>query len=216
MDRKEFIKKLAKTGIGVGCCGAVIRQLLLAGEAGPGMENWIPDLERRMIKGSETPDWRKAEKSALWIKWMVGHMDSMMDEEAKKKLLKACGRSCHTYAFGVASDQKATPEQAEGFLQFMEKGGTEIRRENGIITIFYSWGRDHQNPQGLILSDGYCMCPIVESGPPGLSASYCNCSAGYVGEMFERYLGRPTEVEILESLKSGGKDCRFKITAKQV
>jgi len=218
MNRKEFLKSLLKAGAGIGCCGAALGQHLWAAQNNASTEksaapqSWIPDLERRMIKGSETPDWHKAEKAAEWVKWVVGHMDSMLDDDTKKKVLKACGRSCHIYAFGVASEQKATPEQAAQFLNYMEAQGYEVRREAGTITILYSWGRDHQNPMGLIMSDGYCMCPIVESGPPGLSPTYCHCSAGYVGEMFERWMGRPVEVEILESLKSGGKDCRFKIT----
>jgi len=100
-------------------------------------------------------------------------------------------------------------------LNYLQQQGCEVRRDAQTTTVIYSWGRNHQNPQGLIMSDGYCMCPIVESGPPGLSPSYCNCSAGYVGEMFERWLGKPVEVDVLETLKSGGKDCIFQITIRK-
>jgi hypothetical protein len=167
-----------------------------------------------MIKGSESPDWLKSEKAGRWIKWMVDELDSQLDEPTRKALLKNCGRECYNYAFGVASTQKAPPEVAEVFLKRMEAGGYQVTRENGTLTILYNWGRDHQNPWGLIMSDGYCMCPIVESGPPDLSPTFCQCSAGYVAEMFERYLGKPAEVEVLESLKGGGSDCRFRIVVQ--
>jgi predicted hydrocarbon binding protein len=55
------------------------------------------------------------------------------------------------------------------------------------------------------------MCPVVESGPTELSRTYCQCSAGYVKEVFERMTGLPCRVEVLESLRTGGTRCRFKI-----
>ncbi|HQT92614.1 MAG TPA: DUF6144 family protein, partial [Candidatus Kryptobacter bacterium] len=59
---------------------------------------------------------------------------------------------------------------------------------------------------------GYCLCPLVESGPEGLSGTYCDCSVGYVREMFRTYTGKAVSVELLESLKRGGRTCRFGIT----
>lgn len=69
-----------------------------------------------------------------------------------------------------------------------------------------------RNPDGLKISDGYCLCPLTEKGPEGLSGLYCECSVGYVTYMIERYTGSQVKVELLESLKRGGKACRFKIT----
>ena len=82
---------------------------------------------------------------------------------------------------------------------------------NDIVT-----GQDPQNPAGLIMLDGYCMCPLVESGPPGLSPTFCYCSTGYVKEIFERTTGKPVTVDLIESLKMGGKDCVFGITIHDV
>lgn len=53
---------------------------------------------------------------------------------------------------------------------------------------------------------------VVESGPAGLSPTYCYCSTGYVKEGFERRIGKAVKVELLDSLKMGGKDCIFKLT----
>jgi predicted hydrocarbon binding protein len=65
------------------------------------------------------------------------------------------------------------------------------------------------------MQEGYCMCPIVESGAPGMSKSYCNCSAGYVKEALERATGRIVlKAEVLESILQCGKDCRFKVVMK--
>lgn len=84
------------------------------------------------------------------------------------------------------------------------------RREGDVV--YYEYGADATNPQGAGIKDGHCLCPLVESGPERLSPTYCQCSAGYVKERFERMTGTPVKVEVLESLRMGGRICRFKIT----
>jgi predicted hydrocarbon binding protein len=52
---------------------------------------------------------------------------------------------------------------------------------------------------------------MVENVPTGLSPVYCHCSVGYVKEMFEQATGKSIQVALKESLKRGGKACRFHI-----
>jgi len=177
----------------------------------PAAQDWITGLEKRMIKGSETPAWAKVEKAENWIKNLMDNMDTILDQETKIRMMQACGRSCYIRAFGVAPEDKPTPEEAKKVISTLKSAGYEVRQEGNLTTIIYNWRRDHQNPWGLILGDGYCMCPLVETGPAGLSPSYCYCSTGYVKESFERSIGKPVIVELLDSLKMGGKDCVFKI-----
>ena len=218
MNRKQFLKKSLQAGLC--CCGAALGFGHSFG-AEPGKavlqnpsradEGWIPELEKRMIKGAETPAWRKVEKSGQWIRSLMEHMDAMLGQELKVRLMQECGRSCFIRAFGVADANRPALEEQE-CLRLLESSGFKVQREGHVISFIYSWGRKHQNPQGLMLQDGYCMCPIVESGPPGLSPTYCYCSTGYVKEGFERRFGKAVKVELLDSLKMGGKDCIFKLT----
>lgn len=223
MNRQQFLKRSLQAGFCA--CGAALGfgrglqeklETPMRLDSSPAEEGWIADLEKRMIKGAETPSWRKAEKAGLWIKDLMDCMDAELDTDTKARLLQACGRSCYLRAFGVADERQRTPEEREKYLQFLESNGIKVQREGNAVTFTYSWGRDHQNPTGLIMHDGYCMCPQVESGPPGLSPSYCLCSTGYVQETFQRTLGLPVEVELLESLRMGGKDCVFKIAFRNV
>jgi hypothetical protein len=179
-------------------------------------QNWIEDLERRMIKGSETPAWRKVEKSGLWIKDLMNHLDSIIDRETRIRLMQECGRSCFIRAFGVADNRKPSPAAVKENLGLLEKRGYKMKRKGSTVSFNFNWGRNHQNPWGLILHDGYCMCPIVESSPARLSSTFCNCSTGYVKESFERTIGKPVTVELLDSLKMGGKDCLFKVTVQDI
>jgi hypothetical protein len=218
MNRKQFFRKIFQTGI---CgCGAALGFGRVLGSiqniSGPNDnqstdQDWIKGLEKRMISGSETPPWAKIEKAEHWFKSLMEHMDTLIDKEAKIKLMQACGRSCFIRAFGVAPEEKPSAEESQKYLQTLKSRGYEVRQEKEMTTVVFNWGRDHQNPWGLIIRDGYCMCPLVESGPPGLSPTFCYCSTGYVKESFQRYLNQPITVELLDSLKMGGKDCVFKI-----
>jgi len=212
MNRKQFFKQSLLAGLG--CCGAAMgfgqSQAETAGQA----ISLTQDLTRRIRDGAKSPDWRKMEEALVKFRALMGHMDEQLDEETKIKILNACGKSCLINAFGVAAERKPSPEQAEAYLKALEKGGMEVRREKETITIFYRWG-SKQNPYGLSMKEGYCMCPIVESGDPAMPKSYCNCSAGYVKEGLERSTGKTVlKVEVLESILRGGKDCRFKVVMR--
>lgn len=218
MDRKEFLKKMLTTGASA-CCGAVaMAHCIQAQVANPGRtpdfanQDWIESMKGRMLEASRTPEADRFKKASSWIKDLMTNMDNILDNETKIKLMHECGRSCHIEAFGVASDEKPSEQAAAGFMAYLKNAGYEIIEGGEVTVVNYGWGRDHQNPWGLMIKDGYCLCPIVESIPKGLSPTFCNCSAGYVREMFQRYLGKPVDVELVETLQMGGKDCRFKIT----
>ncbi len=212
MDRKEFLRTAVAAG--AACCGAasgLFGRGMRDGGQEHGTQAWIGYLERKMIRASETPAWHKADKGQQWIKSLMDHMDAYLDDETRKTLMQACGRSCYIGAFGVAPSEKPTPEEVERFIKNFESQGYTVEREAGKTTVVYSWGRSHQNPWGLIMSDGYCMCPLVEKGPDGLSPTFCLCSTGYVKEIFARSTGKKVNVELIDSLKQGGQDCIFRI-----
>lgn len=60
----------------------------------------------------------------------------------------------------------------------------------------------------------YCHCPRVRNGV-GLNQSipltYCYCGAGFYRSLWEEILQQPVEVEMLESVLSGGEVCRVAI-----
>jgi hypothetical protein len=219
MDRKQFLK--GSFGAGFCCCAAAlgIGSSPAAGTGKPGEGGQGPsagglsaDLHKRMRAASETPDWAKVEKSERWIKNLIDNMDALLDEETKIKLMKSCGRSCYLGAFGVRDKRTPSAQDAEAFLANLEKQGFKIERGVDTITAHFGWSGE-QNPMGLSLKEGYCMCPLVEREVRGLSPTYCLCSSGYVQEIFERSTGRTVKsVEVVESVKRGGKDCRFKVT----
>jgi hypothetical protein len=213
MNRKQFLKRS-----GIICCAAASGLGTVLGdigeECGSGQErsrSLSQDLNDRITEGAKSPEWNKADKARHWITSMVRQMDRCLDGETKLNLLQTCGRSCYINALGVADKENRGKSDLDQFLQVIEKRGFKVERMKDRAIIHYSWG-GKQNPWGLSMKEGFCMCPIFESDTKAVSPSFCHCSTGYVMEGFERYSGRKIhKIEVVESILRGGKDCKFRI-----
>lgn len=203
MDRKTFLRAS-------GCCAALaaLQQLGCASleaasepSTGQGTTPASPSPAKPL-----TPAERRVAWAEIWAKRFFDVFDSHLDEETRATIMKANGRACHE---GSQPGRKVTPVDIDTLIASVRSnvGEDAIRRDGNVVEFRYV-----KNPQGLKVADGYCLCPLVETGPAGLSGTYCWCSVGYVQHMFETEVGRPAKVELLESLKRGGKGCRFRIT----
>jgi len=56
-----------------------------------------------------------------------------------------------------------------------------------------------------------CYCPLVRDCHEKLSATFCNCSHGWLKELFESALEKPVKVKLEKSIKNGDKICKFRV-----
>lgn len=131
-----------------------------------------------------------------WLANLMKNMDAYLDEETKLKLLEDCGRSCAQN--NIKAEALKYKGELDGWLGKMKKwvGAKNIKKEGNHIQIVYS----------------KCFCPLVQDIPPLLSESFCNCSRGWLMEIFETVLEKPVKVEIEDSIMKGGKQCRFSVS----
>lgn len=200
MERSEFFRKFLASGI---ACGCALRMQAV---------NEVPmPVSVKNVLTEETPCSKKIEFTQNWIKRFMDVMDKNLDAETCNKLMQINGSLCATGAYGELSGPKPrTTEEIDSTIGDWQKslGKENIYREGN--TVFFNYVG---NPKGLKIADGYCLCPMLENGPARLSPTYCQCSVGYVGFMFHKLItGAPVNVELLESLRGGGKACRFKVT----
>ncbi len=191
MDRKQFLRVAGQAGMA--CCGlSLLGRPTHAQQAAPA------------AKPPVSPDGRKVEWAKIWAKRFFDVLDAELDEPTRRRIMEHNGYLCHQGSLHGA--------QLHGTLEELVKviaetnGADSVRKEGN--TVYFNYVK---NPEGLRVADGYCLCPLVEDGPPGLSKTFCYCSVGYVRDMFESMTGRKAKVELLESLKGGGRTCRFRI-----
>jgi hypothetical protein len=197
MNRKEFLggslTVVAGVGLGCPCLGQ-------ATEAPPAPKACAGDYPHA------TTFEKRAEFGKKWVGRFMRVLDERVDEKARRELMEANGRACARGAYGPLD-----PAKTLGLDAFVAKvaasvGEANCRRDGDVVYFNY-----RQNPDGLRLADGYCLCPLTEDGPADLSPTYCHCSVGYVAYLFELGIGRPVRVELLESVRRGGKACRFAV-----
>jgi hypothetical protein len=206
VDRKEFLERSLQMAAGLGlacpCLGAGAETPPAKPGAGP-----APPCPRTSGDYPHATTFEKrAEFAKTWTGRFMRIVDERLDEATRRGLMEANGRACALGAYGPPDPAKKVG--VDEFVAALGKhvGPENARREGDVVFFSYK-----ENPDGLSLKDGYCLCPLVEDGPPDLSPTYCHCSVGYVAYLFERSLGRPVRVELLESVRSGGKACRFAV-----
>ena len=140
---------------------------------------------------------RMVKHSERWITWLVAAMDEYLDEETKTKILEYCGQQCQSESLvKKARDVYKKSKDINDFLQKFGQIYENLHLENDEIYIIY--------PK--------CYCPNVNKIPQGkLSATYCNCSRGWVKELFEGALGRQVDVVMQKSIVNGDEKCKFQI-----
>lgn len=197
MDRKEFLVKA--TQVGVACCG-----ISLFGEAALGAASRAVQDAARPAPPL-TPDARRIEWAKIWAKRFFDVLDQELDEPTRRRIMEHNGTVCHEGSLnGKTPPQATVDEMVKSIADY--NGADSIRREGNVIYFNYV-----KNPRGLRVADGYCLCPLVEDGPPGLSGTFCYCSVGYVRHMFETVLRKKAKVDLLDSVKRGGKSCKFRV-----
>ncbi len=64
----------------------------------------------------------------------------------------------------------------------------------------------------LYLSYPTCYCSLVKHAAQKLPADYCLCSREFTRRVFEETFGRPVDVQLVSSVKSGDEQCLFEVT----
>jgi len=208
MDRKQFLGRslqvVAGVGLGCPCLASAAEASQAPAGASAGTPAACPPSAPGYPHASSFE--KRAEFGKKWVGRFMRVIDERLDEKTRWAVMEANGRACAMGAYGPPDPAKTIPldEFVSRVAQYV--GPENARREGDVVYFNYK-----QNPDGLRLSDGYCLCPLVEDGPADLSGTYCHCSVGYVAYLFEKNVGKPVRVELLESVRRGGKACRIAV-----
>lgn len=139
---------------------------------------------------------QKSEFLHNWISNLMKSMERHLEKKLRTDLLEDCGRACaKRHAQKEALKFKG---DLEGWMSTMKKwvGGENVQREKSSVRVVYS----------------KCYCPLVQGASPFMSETYCNCSRGWLKEVFETVMEKPIAVKLEDSIMKGGKQCRFIIS----
>jgi hypothetical protein len=213
MDRKEFLSRIGRSGACL-CAAAAGMASALAGVV-PTEKRFEDKAARPAIDetppGEPSPERaaRRMEFGDGWIRRFLEVMERNLDEATRERLMRANGEACYA-AYAGKDPPWADPVSFERFADWIARSGKEQGYSVAGRDIFTEFTVNAET--GKPSPEGVCLCPMVEAQAAGkIPAFYCLCAAGYVREMHERLLGRPVQVQLVDSVLRGGKRCKFKI-----
>lgn len=182
MDRKEFLSASLKLGF---CSSALIALNLdnLAASAS------TPDEKLERLQGEK-------EFIVNWLTDLLNSAERTLDRDARVKLMEGCGKGCfnrHQFKKDIAAKGAGNLEKLiEAYNQ-----NFEIWRDGNDVHIRY----------GEVSKQ--CYCPVANNIPAKPNDIHCECTRMTHQTIFETALGRPFKVDVVETLRRGGKTCHF-------
>ena len=169
-------------------------------------------LKAKIMAGSEKITAKTSpEELAIWLKGAMEKLDKLVPKAKRVQIREHCGYDCArvnkgTLERGIAK-RKKFPSLDE-FLAAEQKkplAGTRLEREGNVL-FWYFTPHSFSRPMR-------CFCGLMKGLPAGvtISPTYCLCSRGFVQKYWEGIVGRPLQVELLESCLRGAQECKFTI-----
>lgn len=181
MERREFAQKLMALGV----CPFVLSRITI-----PEAASAIPEDEKyNMLKG---------EKDFIcnWLTDLLNSMEQVLERETQVKIIEGCGRGCfnrHQFKKDIAAKGSGDLDKLiEAYSQ-----NFEIWKEDNSVHIRYGE------------TSSRCYCPAANYRDSKPDDIHCECTRTTHQTIFETALGRPFRVDIVESLRRGGKTCHF-------
>ncbi len=154
----------------------------------------------------------KPDVVAVWMRDAVERLDALAEESDRVTVMENCGANCAHVNGGVierGKTRRAKHASEEAFLAAeirKPQAGSRLERDGNILYQIYT-------PAGFS-RPMRCYCGLMRGLPEGtqVSPTYCHCSKAFVRTYWSHVLGRPVQVDVLETAISGSTECRFKIT----
>jgi predicted hydrocarbon binding protein len=130
-----------------------------------------------------------------WIGSLLKNFSKMKNSDEGISLLESCGRDC-----ARSGAIQMAVEADKNVDNLLNKLKTHLGEENAV--------RDGKR---ITIQYPKCYCPLVSGMTPQKDSAWCNCSRGWLLEMFETVTGKPAQVELKQSILRGDERCRFEI-----
>ena len=163
------------------CCGLALFETAAVAQSPPAAPS-PADREQEFVKN--------------WMADLFDSLDAELDEETKVRVMAGCGRGCFR-RFQFKQDIARLGSGSVEKLVEAYKKNFEVWRESDKVHIRY----------GAV--GKRCYCPAAQYHPAKPSDMHCECTRATHQTVFETALGRPVRVEVVESLRRGGKTCHF-------
>ncbi len=182
MNRKSFTQKLAMLGV----CPFMIQNL---SDATVVTETSDQDDKLQMLQSQK-------QFVENWLADLLDSMDKNLDRKTQEKIVANCGIACfnrHQFKKDIAIIGSGNLDK---LIESYRKNFEIWKDEN---TVHIRYGEVSKS----------CYCPAANYRAPKPNDIHCECTRNTHKAIFDTALGRSFKVDIVESLRRGGKTCHF-------
>lgn len=140
---------------------------------------------------------------ANWLTDLLATMAVELDRETQVKLVEGCGRGCYN-RFSFKQDIARAGQGDLAKLIEAYRRTFEIWQAGDGVHIRYGE-----------VSPG-CYCPAARALPISPDDLHCECTRATHQAIFETALGHPVHIEILETVRRGGKTCHVVVHVGEI
>ena len=138
---------------------------------------------------------KKTEFTQRWITNILASINSQVSEETKVRLMESCGRACaKAEAVNAVDNCRGDCQQLQSIL-CKWLGKSNVWRKGDTVHLVYS----------------KCYCRLQVDIPDRLSKIFCQCSCGWLKEVFETALKKQVKVDLKSSIRQGAQQCTFEV-----
>jgi predicted hydrocarbon binding protein len=157
---------------------------------------------------------RSSADKAAWVRKLIARLEEQVGREKTIGIMQKCGLMC----CGVTSRKRvkllmSESGSVEEFVEKLNESGSVEEFVEKLNETGFGGGRLKMKDKNTIVG-GYdrCYCGLVKhTKEPFPTDTYCWCSTGWYKQLFETALGRPVDVELIQSIVSGADTCEFVI-----
>ena len=183
MKRDEFLKKSVQLGLGAG-------SLLLINRKNGFAKTGNREVKEEQKKPVKSPEQRFKEN---WVSTLMEKMDEQLDKQERNKLMQSCGREC----------------ARRSAIKLAQSCRGNVKKMVDALAKHLGEEKNYIKGNSVYIEFDKCECPLVQKGPDRLPLTYCECSRGWLSEMFETAWQNPVQVEMVQTVKTGGPSCKF-------
>lgn len=131
-----------------------------------------------------------------WFDGFYAGFNQNIPDSTRQKILQMNGQACARR--GAVKAAQAANGDLNALLITLKKwiGDQNVIRNGNKITVRYE----------------HCYCFIAQNPKLRSLTDFCQCSVGWIEEMFATATGKPVAVDLISSIRNGAKHCEFLIT----
>ncbi|UCG61379.1 MAG: hypothetical protein JSV52_13820 [Candidatus Zixiibacteriota bacterium] len=162
------------------------------------------------------PEMNEKDK-AQWVTQAIAKLDRHVPEQQDRiEIMTECSCRCWTDIIDELKAEYKRTGDIDELINIMH-GRVFInrpQRQDNIVYITKVPRFPEEHARAVTREEKkyyYCHCDYARAANGNLSSTYCLCGAGWCKTIWEQILGRPIQVDVLESVLLGGEVCKFAV-----